>query len=342
MTYGACMLQKQNILSRQVPLATFDEVLLSTHCEPLIHERTTTLQLNVGNKCNQDCAHCHVNGAPGNSEEMPSEVVDRVFELVEASKGVTTIDITGGAPELNPNFRKIVSGASRLGRQVIVRSNLTVLIDGGLGDLPSFLKEHHATICASLPCYLGSNVDAQRGTGVFEKSIRALRLLNDVGYGMPGSNLWLNLVHNPVGPFLPAAQQTLEASYRQHLRTTSHVEFNRLLTIANMPAGRFARSLRLSGRGDVYMQLLVDNFNRKNVTDVMCRTLVSVKWDGTLYDCDFNQALQMSRSDALDSIWKISSFDEWEGRRILTGHHCFGCTAGAGSSCGGSLQVKSC
>lgn len=336
------MLQKQNVLLGQFPFLTFDEALSAAHCEPLVHARPSTLQVNVGSKCNQRCAHCHVEGTPGNSQEMPSQVADRVLDLLEASKGVTTVDVTGGAPELNPDFHKIVSGASRLGRQVIVRSNLTVLIDSGLTELPLFLKEHHAIICASLPCYLGSNVDAQRGTGVFEKSIRALRMLNDVGYGIPGSNLWLNLVHNPAGPFLPAAQEQLQDSYRRHLRTACHVEFNHLLTIANMPIGRFANRLCSSGKAGVYMQMLADNFNQKAVADVMCRTLVSVKWDGTLYDCDFNQALQINRSDALDSIWKISSFDEWEGRKILTGSHCFGCTAGAGSSCGGSLQVKSC
>lgn len=334
------MLEQDQTLTFRIP--TFDEKLSAADCAPLEHAITTTLQVNLGNKCNQKCTHCHMDGAPDRSEEMPKEVANRVLAVLAASSSVTTVDITGGAPELNTNFRRIVEVSTALNRHVIVRTNLTVLLDGGSEELIRFLASYQTSICASLPCYLSSNVDAQRGAGTFEKSIRALRVLNNIGYGRPDSKLRLNLVHNPTGPSLPGGQQQLESSYREYLRRSYGIEFHHLLTITNMPIGRFGTGLRSSGKADAYLQLLVDSFNQKVTGDVMCRAMVSVKWNGTLYDCDFNQALDNRHRGPADSIWKIMRFDEWEGRRIATGHHCFACTAGAGSGCGGSLEAKSC
>lgn len=334
------MLEQDQTLTLRVQ--TFDETLSAAYCAPLQHAKPTTLQINLGSRCNQKCTHCHMGGGPDRSEEMSKEVVNRVLTVLAASGSITTVDITGGAPELNPNFRRIVEGSTALNRHVIVRSNLTVLLDSGSDDLLRFLAGCRTSICASLPCYLSSNVDAQRGAGTFERSIRALKLLNNIGYGLHDSKLQLNLVHNPTGPSLPGGQQALESSYREHLQRIYGIEFNHLLTITNMPIGRFGRSLRSSGKADAYLRLLADNFNQKVIGDVMCRAMVSVKWDGTLYDCDFNQALGIRHRDPADSVWKIACFDAWEGRRIITGHHCFACTAGDGSGCGGSLESKSC
>lgn len=329
------MIPEKSTLARN---STFDEAVRSCSREPLAHAKTETLQINLGPRCNQRCTHCHVGGGPERSEEMSIETVNRVFAVVAATDSVRTLDITGGAPELNPNFERIVAFGSELGRQIIVRSNLTVLLENSLDGLPSFLAKYHAVIIASLPCYLSSNVDRQRGAGTFEKCIQAIRLLNTAGYGMPGSDLKLNLVHNPLGPSLPGRQEDLEVAYRTNLRSLYGIEFSRLLTITNMAIGRFGESLRSQGKEESYSELLAASFNPATVQEVMCRKLISVGWEGTLYDCDFNQALALKHEDDTGSIWKISSLDAWEGRRIMTGPHCFGCTAGAGSSCGGSLQ----
>ena len=248
------------------------------------------------------------------------------------------MDITGGAPELNPYFRFIVVEARRLGRHVIDRCNLTVLLEPKLQDLSNFLAQHEVEIIASLPCYTPENVDRQRGHGVFEKSIRAMRTLNALGYGMPGNTLQLNLVYNPLGPYLPPSQQKLEADYKAHLRDKLAVEFNRLYTITNLPIGRFASVLHQSGEYKNYIGLLANHFNSGNLENLMCRSLVSVGWDGALYDCDFNQMLEIPVPGPQKSIWNITCFDEFDCERIATGSHCFGCTAGNGSGCGGSLQ----
>jgi radical SAM/Cys-rich protein len=320
----------------------FDRILVRHGCGPLCREQTTTLQINVGKLCNQACHHCHVEAGPKRSEIMPAKVAERVLELLAASATVTTVDITGGAPELNPNFRRLVSRSRELGRRVTDRCNLTVLFQPGEETLPEFLAENRVEIVASLPCYTAANVDEQRGRGVFEKSIRALEVLNTIGYGMPGSELKLNLVYNPLGAFLPPPQDKLEADYKRQLREHFGLEFHQLFTITDMPIKRFADYLYRSGKYAEYMDLLVNHFNPATVSNLMCRSLLSVGWNGALYDCDFNQMLEIGigagrRSKPL-TVWDIESVSELAGARIATASHCFGCTAGAGSGCGGSLQ----
>jgi radical SAM/Cys-rich protein len=321
----------------------FDEALLQHGCGPLLRGEATTLQINVGKLCNQACHHCHVEAGPKRSEIMPANVAERVLELLAASAEVTVADITGGAPELNPNFRGMVSRARELGRHVIDRCNLTILFEPGQECLPEYLARNQVEIVASLPCYTAANVDAQRGRGVFEKSILALQNLNSIGYGMPDSALKLNLVYNPLGAFLPPPQNDLEAEYKQQLREHFGIEFHQLFTITNMPIKRFADFLHQSGKHAEYMELLVNHFNRATVSNLMCRSLVSVGWNGALYDCDFNQMLEIgieaegSRGSPL-TVWDVENIGQLSGRRIATSSHCFGCTAGAGSSCGGALQ----
>jgi radical SAM/Cys-rich protein len=297
----------------------------------------TTLQINVGKLCNQACHHCHVEAGPKRTEIMTAEVAERVLALLAGTPSVRTVDITGGAPELNANFRMLVTESRRMGKQVIDRCNLTVLFEPGQEDLPEFLAANQAEITASLPCYTEANVDQQRGKGAFEKSIRALHLLNAIGYGKPGSALVLNLVYNPLGASLPPPQEKLEADYKIQLRENFGIEFNRLFTITNMPIKRFADFLLREGKHESYMGLLANHFNPATVDHLMCRELVSVGWDGKLYDCDFNQMLDLETPDG-KNIWQIDSFSGLAKSEIATGSHCFGCTAGAGSSCGGSLQ----
>ena len=318
----------------------FERALKDNGCGALVRAETTTLQVNVGMLCNQACHHCHVEAGPKRTEIMPREVAARILELLSASPSITTVDITGGAPELNPNFPWIVRESHKLGRHVIDRCNLTVLFEPGQEDLTEFFAQHEVEIIASLPCYTAENVDQQRGRGVFERSIRALQLLNGLGYGVPGSNLMLNLVYNPLGASLPPPQEKLEADYKKHLYERFGIQFHRLFTLTNMPIKRFATFLNQSGKYESYMSLLVNHFNPGTVTKLMCRSLVSVGWDGKLFDCDFNQMLDidMWESGKARTIWNLDSFTGLAGNRIVTGSHCFGCTAGAGSSCGGSLQ----
>ena len=320
--------------------AAFDAKLAEHGMFPLVRDDVKTLQINVGKLCNQACQHCHVDAGPNRTEIMPAHVADRVIQLLAASPSIETVDITGGAPELNPNFRRLVEAARRLGRHAIDRCNLTVLFEAGMEDLPDFLAANRVEITASLPCYTEGNVDRQRGRGAFEKSIHALRLLNGLGYGHPGSKLLLNLVYNPLGPSLPPAQEALEAEYKIHLREEFGVEFHRLFTLTNMPISRFAAFLRNSGKYDSYAKLLANNFNANTVSGLMCRSLVSVGWDGKLYDCDFNQMQEIPAANETpqSTIWSVSNFNDCRGRAIATGGHCFGCTAGTGSSCLGSLQ----
>ncbi|MBI4169790.1 MAG: arsenosugar biosynthesis radical SAM protein ArsS [Acidobacteria bacterium] len=317
--------------------------LLARHClAPLARGRLTTLQVNVGKLCNQACHHCHVEAGPNRTEIMPARVAWRVLELVAASPGIEVLDLTGGAPELNPGFRPLVRGARGLGRQVIDRCNLTVLFEPGQEDLPEFLAALQVHIIASLPCYRPENVEKQRGRGVFDRSIQALRRLNALGYGRPESALKLDLAYNPGGAFLPPPQGRLEATYKRELGRSFGIEFGRLLTLTNMPLNRFAAFLERTGQYGAYMGLLVNHFNPGTVAELMCRSLVSVGWDGRLYDCDFNQMLEIEIGAATDSgirtIWDLRALDALAGRRIATGKHCFGCTAGAGSSCSGALQ----
>jgi radical SAM/Cys-rich protein len=305
---------------------------------PLLRGHVSTLQINIGKLCNQACHHCHVDAGPKRTEIMRPEVADHVLQLLAASPGVATVDITGGAPELHPNFRRIVTRSRELGRAVIDRCNLTVLLEPDMGDLGEFLASNNVQVTASLPCYTASNVDSQRGRGVFDKSIEALRRLNALGYGKPGSPLILNLVYNPLGPALPPEQKSLEADYKRQLRDCFEIEFHSLFTITNMPISRFAETLERTGKRAGYMDLLQKNFNRATVADLMCRSLVSVGWDGMLYDCDFNQMLEIGMGGRRLSVWDLPNFNDLAGQRIATAAHCFGCTAGAGSSCGGALQ----
>jgi radical SAM/Cys-rich protein len=297
-----------------------------------------TLQVNLGKRCNQACHHCHVDAGPKRTEVMASVTAQRVLDLLVQSHSVTELDITGGAPELNPNFCWLVEQARALRYEVMVRCNLTVLFEAGMEKLPEFYRRHQVHLVCSLPCYSRENVDQQRGSGVFAKSIRALQQLNRLGYG---SELKLDLVYNPVGPSLPPAQEELQGRYRDCLGRDFGIVFNRLLTITNMPINRFASQLNHWGKFAEYMGLLVNHFNPATVEALMCRSLVSIGWDGRLYDCDFNQMLDMPILEIAGrrplTIWQLDDLGVLSHYAIATGAHCFGCTAGAGSSCGGVL-----
>jgi len=298
----------------------------------------TTLQVNVGYRCNQTCLHCHVNAGPTRTEAMSRETADQVLAYLAAT-GATTLDLTGGAPELNPEFRHLVLGARARGAKVIDRCNLTVLFEPGQEDLAGFLAEHQVQVVASLPCYTEELVDRQRGKGVYEKSIRAIRALNALGYGREGSGLELNLVYNPQGPSLPPAQEKLEIEYKRVLGEAFGVVFNRLLTIANMPIQRFGSTLVSKGQFNDYMELLRGAHRTENLETVMCRSLVSVDWQGYLYDCDFNQMLGLPLRVAGRARTHIGEIlrEDLSGNPVVVRDHCFGCTAGQGSSCGGAL-----
>jgi radical SAM/Cys-rich protein len=318
-------------------MVSFENKLVQIGQWPLRAAGIETLQVNVGKLCNQTCRHCHVDAGPTRTEIMTRETADQVVSVLRRFS-IPTLDITGGAPELNPNFEYLVREARALGRRVIDRCNLTVFFVEGRQHLPAFLREHQVEVTASLPCYTEQNVDKQRGKGVFLKSIEALRLLNDQGYGRPETNLTLNLVYNPLGPYLPGPQESLEEAYRQHLRDEHGILFNHLYTLTNMPISRFLTDLKRSGKHDEYMALLEEKFNRETLKGLMCRTLLSVGWDGTLYDCDFNQMLDLPVNHGLPH--HIRDFDAYllARREIRTGPHCYGCTAGSGSSCMGALN----
>jgi radical SAM/Cys-rich protein len=320
----------------------FEKRLQMANLETPFKERITTLQVNMGKLCNQSCAHCHVGANPGSQEIMTAKVAGRIIELVENSPHVEVVDITGGAPELNPNFPWLGESIRRTGRRVIDRCNLTVLTEKGMEQTAAFLAQNGVDVVASLPCYTAENVDGQRGKGVFEKSIAALRRLNRSGYGMPQSDLNLDLVYNPGGAFLPGPQKALEEDYKNELARGYDIRFNRLLTIVNMPICRFAEQLEKTGEQNSYMSLLYESFNPATVAKLMCRSLVSISWAGRIHDCDFNQMLEIpipsSKTSTVSSIFDLSSLEELEGKPIATASHCFGCTAGAGSSCQGSLK----
>lgn len=318
----------------------FASFLQERGCAPLTRRPVTTLQVNVGKLCNQACHHCHVEAGPTRTEIMDERTANRVLHLVRHSRRLGLVDITGGAPEMNPHFRRIVESVRSLGRDVIVRSNLTVLTLPDQSDTIEFFVRHGVKVVASLPCYTADNVDKQRGSGAFDASITALERLNAVGYGTNGSGLEIDLVYNPLGASLPPVQSGLEAAYKKRLLEDFGIRFNRLYTITNMPIKRFSEMLARQGKEAEYMDLLVGSFNPSAAPEVMCRDLVSVGWDGRLFDCDFNQMLELplgDRPDAPRTIWDVESFDAVEGDGIRTAPHCFGCTAGAGSSCGGSL-----
>ena len=300
-----------------------------------------TLQVNLGYLCNQSCLHCHVNAGPKRTENMDRETVNDVINFID-SNPVKTLDLTGGAPELNPHFKSLVRAACERNIEVIDRCNLTVLFEAGQEDTAAFLAENKVRIVASLPCYLEENVDAQRGDGTFEKSLKALRLLNDLGYGQPGSELVIDLVFNPQGTDLPPPQQALEADYKQHLANKFGIMFNHLLTLANMPIKRFGSTLVSRGEFGSYMALLKSAHQDSNLPSVMCRSLVSVNWQGFVYDCDFNQMLdlplQINGHDKIH-IRDLGS-NNLERREIRVAEHCYACTAGQGSGCSGAIKLE--
>ena len=301
-----------------------------------------TLQLNLGYRCNQSCRHCHVGADPRRREEMSTATADEVLGFLRG-RAVSTLDLTGGAPELNANFRRLVTEARRLDTRVIDRCNLTILEESTHPGLAEFLAANQVEIIASLPCYLEENVDGQRGEGVFETSIRALGRLNALGYGRAGSGLRLNLAYNPTGAFLPPSQQRLEEDYKRELGERYGVVFNNLYALTNMPIRRFGGMLRASGQSDGYLRVLRDAFRPENLEQVMCRSLVSVDWRGWLYDCDFNQMLDLPLKVAGRERVHVGELTDLRlaGNPIIVANHCFGCTAGQGSSCEGKLASVS-
>jgi len=315
-------------------------LLRRTDFPAITRDRLTTLQVNLGYRCNQTCLHCHVNAGPNRKEMMDDETL-ALIPLVLAARGIETLDLTGGAPELHARFRDLVTDARSLGVRVIDRCNLTVLSEPGQEDLGALLAAHGVEVVASLPCYSAGNVDRQRGDGVFERSIAGLQQLNALGYGQPGSGLVLNLVYNPQGPSLPPEQTALQADYKRELLEHFGIVFNQLFAIANMPIQRFGSTLVSQGRFAGYMQLLRDNFRSENLAQVMCRDLISVDWQGHLYDCDFNQqlGLELGRDagTARPHLRDLLAEDP-AGRPVRIADHCYGCTAGQGSSCGGALK----
>jgi radical SAM/Cys-rich protein len=313
----------------------FPDALAGSGLWPLRATGIQVLQVNVGKLCNQTCRHCHVDAGPDRTEVMTRDTMQLCLDAL-ANAAIPTLDVTGGAPELNPNFRWLVEQASNLGRHVIDRCNLTILLNPRFEDLPEFLARHRVEVVASLPCYLPANTDRQRGDGVFEKSIEALRRLNTVGYGKPDGPP-LTLVYNPVGPSLPPPQPQLVEAYRHELATRYGVVFTRLYTITNMPISRFLDDLLQSGRLDEYMRKLIDAYNPAAAAGVMCRTTLSVNWDGRLSDCDFNQMLDRGLAAGLPAHIRDFDVGSLATRRIVTGQHCYGCTAGAGSGCQGAI-----
>ena len=314
-------------------------LLVSGDFPPIRRGRLQTLQINVGYRCNQSCLHCHVGAGPKRTEEMDAGTADWVVRFLDVS-GVSTLDITGGAPELNRNFRRLVGEAHARGLHVIDRCNLTILEEPGHEDLAEFLARHSVHVIASLPCYLEENVDRQRGKGVFGASIRALRRLNALGYGVSGGGLDLDLVYNPQGPTLPPSQAVLEPDYKAELKERYGVSFTRLLTLANMPVGRFGSMLISKGELQSYVGLLRSAHREDNLENVMCRSLLSIDWRGYAYDCDFNQMLGLSmRLNGSPRVHLRDLMDvDFDGRPIAVRSHCYGCTAGQGSSCGGALN----
>jgi radical SAM/Cys-rich protein len=318
-------------------LIPFQQNLEQSDLYPLKPTQIETFQVNLGKMCNQTCRHCHVDAGPDRKEIMTRETMQQCIEVLKGNPQLKTIDITGGAPELNPNFRWFIEEIKNLEKHVMVRCNLTIILaNKKYNDLPEFYKKHHIEVVSSLPFYTQDRTDRQRGNGVFEDSIKALQMLNEVGYGKEKTGLVLNLVYNPAGAFLPPAQSSLEKEYKQVLKDKFGIEFNCLFTITNMPINRYLDYLLTSGNYETYMEKLVNAYNPAAAAQVMCRNTISIGWDGYLYDCDFNQMLELKVDG---SSRHISGFnlEKLNKRNIIVGQHCYGCTAGSGSSCGGSV-----
>ena len=313
--------------------------LLNSRNFPAIkRKQIETVQINLGYRCNQACLHCHVNAGPNRTEQMTRNTIGEVIQFIDTVKP-NTVDLTGGAPELNIHFRELVSEIRDREISVIDRCNLTILSEPGHEDLPDFLSRHEVIVTASLPCYSEENVNSQRGDGVFERSIQGLRRLNEVGYGRGNPRLQLHLVYNPLGATLPPPQDTLEKEYKEHLANNYDVHFDALMTITNMPIKRFGSTLVSRGEFEPYLQLLQDNYTAENIESVMCKTLISIDWEGYLFDCDFNQMLGLPLGDATKKVhMRDLNMDNILGKSIAVRDHCFGCTAGQGSSCSGELQ----
>mgnify|MGYP003384997919 CR=1 FL=1 len=326
---------KQEIISTtDIQLPQFS-LTLDTHNQALVrHSAPSTAQINLGKLCNLACHHCHVEAGPKRTEIMTDATIARLLAVLADSPSINTVDLTGGAPELNPHFEPLVTQLRTRGYHVIDRCNLTVLYEVGQENTAAFLADNQVEVVASLPCYSELNVDAQRGSGSFSKSIQALQLLNGLGYGRNNA-LPLNLVYNPTDAYLPPSQATLEAEYRQRLSEDFGIQFNHLLTITNMPIKRFEHQLIRANQYDDYMDLLFNNFNAEAAKGIMCKDIISVSWDGQLYDCDFNQMLEIPLHTPR-TLWDINSFTELQDNPIETNKHCYGCTAGTGSSCSGA------
>jgi len=329
--------QVELLETRESPAPPFRDKLQSIGLYPFKPTEIEILQINVGYMCDLTCEHCHVDAGPDRTEIMTRETMQQCLDAIDKSP-VQTVDLTGGAPELNPNFKWFVSEITKRDVEVIVRSNLTILVSNAkFRTYPEFFKEHGVTVIASLPCYTEENTDAQRGDGVFQRSIESLQNLNALGYGKEGTGLELHLVYNPGGASLPPDQKMLEQDYKRILKDKYDIVFNNLYTITNLPISRFLDTLLAAGKYEEYMEKLATSFNASAAFDVMCRNTVSVSWDGYLYDCDFNQMLELQVEE--DAPQHISEFDyqSLADREIMIGQHCYGCTAGAGSSCQGAL-----
>ena len=304
---------------------------------PLIKkEHIETLQINIGLKCNQACKHCHVNSSPLRNEKMSYEIISLIPKVIEKYK-IKTLDITGGAPEMHPEFRNLITTLSDKNIDIIDRCNLTIFFEDGFEDLPQFLAKNNVIVTASLPCYEKDNVELQRGYGVFDKSINALKILNDLGYGKQKDGLQLNLVYNPVNPILPPSQEILEEDYKRILFEKYNISFNNLYTITNMPINRYADSLNRENKLDSYYKLLKENFNKNNLENLMCKKTISVNWQGQIYDCDFNQQINFKGNKGPKTLSDLINKSFKFNYGVAVNQHCFACTAGAGSSCGGTL-----
>ena len=328
--------ERQVKILSETPITPFSESLKKTNMFPLKSISLDVFQINLGKMCNQVCTHCHVDAGPDRKEIMLKETMELCLIAIDNSN-CTTVDLTGGAPEMNPNFRWFVEQLSKKGKKVMVRCNLTIIVaNKKYNDLPEFFKKHNVEVVSSLPCYTESNTDSQRGDGVFEQSIKALQMLNAVGYGKEGSGLTMNLVFNPNGASLPPSQAELEKDYKIELKENFDIVFNELFAITNLPISRFLQFLRASNKYEEYMQTLLDVYNPMAAENVMCRNTISVSWDGYLYDCDFNQILELKVAAKGQHLSSFNA-EELKERNIIVNQHCYGCTAGSGSSCGGTV-----
>ena len=300
-------------------------------------EPIETLQINIGYKCNQACKHCHVNSSPLRTEKMSNEIISLIPKIIDKYK-IKTLDITGGAPELHPEFKNLIASLSKKQVDIIDRCNLTIFFEEGCEDLPQFLANNKVIVTASLPCYEKDNVEIQRGLGVFEKSINAIKILNDLGYGKKETGLQLNLVYNPVSPILPPSQKILEKDYKKILFEKYNIVFNNLYTITNMPINRYEESLIREGKLNTYYKLLKENFNENNLENLMCKKTISVNWLGEIYDCDFNQQINFRENKGPKTLFDLLDESVNFDYKVAVKEHCFACTAGAGSSCGGTLS----